>query len=59
MLVQNLQIGRVVVDDDDRRAFLDVVVMATLPVLFVAAFPVAKEANAVDDQQFAAVLLGR
>lgn len=57
MLMQNFQVGRVLVDDDDCRALFGVVVMAALPVLLITAFAISEETNAVDDQQLAAILL--
>lgn len=56
--VQNLHVRLVLALDDQRRAFLRIVV-AAFPVLLAPPSPVAEEAHAVDEQQLAAVLLRR
>lgn len=59
VVVQNLQIGRLLVEDDNGRTLVLIVVVAALPVLFAGPPAVAKEPDAVNHQQLTAVLLGR
>lgn len=55
--MQNFQISRRFVDDDDGRTFEVIVIVTAFPILFARPATIPKESDAIDDEQLAAVLL--